>query len=96
MISNECLQILFMLRIKCTAQEGVECSGIEGARGSTRCRITYVGCSSSQRSCQACVIARIEKLVSSEIKREPKMLLNPQQNGIAKESFLISLEERFQ
>ena len=72
MTSNERLQILFMLRNKCTAQEGAECSGTEGARGSTRCRISYVGCSSSQESWQAFVIDRVE-LVSSEIEREPNV-----------------------
>ena len=40
-----------------------------------------------QRNYQAYIIVRMEHLVSSEIKREPKMLLNPQQKGIAKKSF---------
>ena len=35
MTSNERLQILFMLRIKCIAQEGAKCSGTKGERGST-------------------------------------------------------------
>ena len=58
MTSNERLQILFMLRIKCTTQEGakcpstkeVECPGTEGERGPTRCRIRYVGCSSPREA----------------------------------------------
>ena len=86
MTSNECLQILFMLRIKCIAQERVECSGREGARGSTKNRINYVGYSSSQRNYQTFVIDKEEQLVSLEIKKEPNVLLNPQQNGIAKKS----------
>ena len=39
MTSNECLPILFMLKVICTTREGAGYSCTEGARGSTNCMI---------------------------------------------------------
>ena len=90
MTSNECLQILFMLRINYTAQEGAECSGTEGARGSTKCRISYVGCSSSHRNYRAFVIT--SKFREREgAKCAPSI---PSRMGLQRK-VVISLEESF-
>ena len=81
MTSNECLQNLFMLIIKCIAQEGDECPSTEGARGPTRRRISYVGCSSSQRSWF--------------LKREPTVHFSSQSGVAEKESIDVIFHQSF-
>ena len=80
-----------MLRINCIAQEEVECSGTKEARGSTKCKISYVRCSSSQRNYQPFVI--VGKFRDREgAKCAPSI---PSRMGLQRK-VVISLEESFQ